>query len=73
MVRSEKGTRGPYETLAHQDKSLTLPSRFTDFMVNEIRKDGQVLHLEDYNLGERPSDAVRNVWLLIPGRLSDPL
>lgn len=27
-------------------------------MVNEIRKDGQVLHLEDYNVAERPTDVV---------------
>ncbi|POS78862.1 pseudouridine synthase TruD/Pus7 [Diaporthe helianthi] len=31
--------------------------RFTDFLVNEIQKNGEVLHLTDYNLGPRPTDA----------------
>ncbi|KAJ0118478.1 pseudouridine synthase TruD/Pus7 [Diaporthe amygdali] len=30
--------------------------RFTDFLVNEIQKNGEVLHLSDYNLGARPTD-----------------
>ncbi|EOO02250.1 putative trna pseudouridine synthase d protein [Phaeoacremonium minimum UCRPA7] len=29
-------------------------SRYTDFIVNEVRKDGTVLHLSDYNLAEEP-------------------
>lgn len=32
--------------------------RFTDFLVNEIRKDGTVLHLEDYNEEERATAPV---------------
>lgn len=36
---------------------LTL-HRFTDFLVNEIQKNGEVLHLSDYSLGSRPKDAV---------------
>lgn len=31
--------------------------RFTDFLVNEIQKNGEVLHLTDYSLGPRPTDA----------------
>lgn len=31
--------------------------RFTDFLVNEIQKNGEVLHLSDYSLGSRPKDA----------------
>ncbi|KAJ4391486.1 multisubstrate pseudouridine synthase 7 [Gnomoniopsis smithogilvyi] len=38
--------------------------RFTDFQVNETRKDGQVLHLTDYALGERPAGS--NIY--IPGQ-----
>ncbi|KAI3401265.1 hypothetical protein diail_11971 [Diaporthe ilicicola] len=30
--------------------------RFTDFLVNEIQKNGEVLHLSDYSLGARPTD-----------------
>lgn len=33
-------------------------SRYTDFLVNEVRKDGKVLHLEDYAVAEQPTDAV---------------
>lgn len=33
-------------------------NRFTDFLVNEIQKNGEVLHLSDYSLGPRPTDAV---------------
>lgn len=43
--------------LLKQDELLT-QARFTDFMVNEIRRDGQVLHLEDFSLSERPTDVV---------------
>lgn len=32
--------------------------RFTDFLVNEIQKNGEVLHLSDYTLGSRPKDTV---------------
>ncbi|KAF3770125.1 tRNA pseudouridine synthase D, partial [Cryphonectria parasitica EP155] len=32
--------------------------RYTDFLVNEIRKDGKVLHLENYDVAERPADVV---------------
>lgn len=39
--------------------NLTLTeNRFTDFLVNEIQKNGEVLHLSDYSLGSRPTDAV---------------
>lgn len=30
--------------------------RYTDFLVNEIRKDGKVLHLEDYTIIKRPDE-----------------
>lgn len=46
--------------LAHQspaDLKLTV-NRFTDFLVNEIQKNGEVLHLSDYSLGPRPTDTV---------------
>lgn len=33
-------------------------NRFTDFLVNEIQKNGEVLHLSDYNVGSRPTDTV---------------
>ncbi|KUI65571.1 Multisubstrate pseudouridine synthase 7 [Cytospora mali] len=32
--------------------------RFSDFLVNEIQKNGEVLHLSDYNVATRPTDAV---------------
>lgn len=38
--------------------------RYTDFLVNEIRKDGKVLHLEDYVEAERPTELVCAVSLL---------
>lgn len=55
----------------HEDLTA---NRFTDFLVNEIQKNGEVLHLTDYNLGPRPTDTVsyfivsplssaRNTWL----------
>lgn len=32
--------------------------RFTDFQVNERRKDGEVLHLTDFVAGEQPAGVV---------------
>ncbi|KAK7733936.1 multisubstrate pseudouridine synthase 7 [Cytospora paraplurivora] len=37
--------------------------RFTDFLVNEIQKDGKVLHLSDYTIAPKPTDQD----LYIPG------
>ncbi|CAN8096657.1 unnamed protein product [Discula destructiva] len=42
--------------------------RFTDFQVNERRKDGEVLHLVDYESGERPA----GVNIHIPGQNNKP-
>lgn len=42
--------------------NLTL-NRFTDFLVNEIQKNGEVLHLSDYNVGSRPTDTVSSLIL----------
>ncbi|KAJ4414587.1 multisubstrate pseudouridine synthase 7 [Gnomoniopsis sp. IMI 355080] len=49
---------------AHRGWTGDVRKRFTDFQVNERRKDGQVLHLTDYALGERPPGS--NVY--IPGQ-----
>lgn len=45
-------------------------NRFTDFLVNEIQKNGEVLHLSDYNVGSRPTDTV-SYLILAQGFLPD--
>lgn len=44
-------------TTTNEKPSLT-GSRFTDFLVNEIQKNGEVLHLSDYTVATKPTNAV---------------
>ncbi|PSR94452.1 pseudouridine synthase [Coniella lustricola] len=46
---------------------------YTDFLVNEIRKDGQVLHLEDYNAIRQPTnEPPSNQSTSAPSQESEP-
>lgn len=63
------GRAPPFATLhgsklnLHHQKVYETPKltadRFSDFLVNEIQKNGEVLHLTDYTVAPRPTDAVR--------------
>lgn len=41
-------------------------------MVNEIRRNGQVLHLDNYNVAQRPTDMVCSFSCMLSRRLLTP-